>query len=286
MLQVTIENHKGRQLTLTRNEAVYQVYEVDGLFPPKASISMSENIGDGSMITNSRISNRNIVIYIQINGDVESNRLKLYQYAQTGKKIKLYFTTTSKNVWIEGYVESVETENFSMKTVCQISVICPEPFFKDIKETINTLNTVIGNFYFPFYTEEPIPFSTYEQVRILNLLNTGNIKSGMTIEFFANNTLINPIIYNKVTQEYLGFGDENRPFTMLESDRIIVTTYQNQKKATLIRNAVETNIFNSLKQGSTFLQLDSGDNEFAFSADEGIEALEIKFKHHSYYEGI
>lgn len=286
MFQLTLENAKGNRLELTGKENQYQVYEVDGLYPPTASISMSDNIGDGSIVTNSRVPKRNIVIYLQINGDVESNRLNVYKYAQTGKYIKLYISTESKNVWIEGRVESIETTMFNMTTICQISVLCPEPYFKDLEETINSISTIKGNFYFPFYTVEPIPFSVYETIQVLNLLNLGNVKSGMTIEISARGKILNPIIYNRETQEFIGFGCTQRPFEMQPSDRIIVTTYSNNKKVKLIRNANETNIFNSLKPNSTFLQLESGDNVFTYSADSGDEFIDIKFRHYSNYEGI
>lgn len=286
MFQITLENAKGKRLELTGKEKQYQVYEVDGLYPPTASISMSDNIGDGSIVTNSRVAKRNIVIYLQINGDVESNRLNIYQYAQTGKYIKLYISNNTKNVWIEGRVESIETTMFSMKTICQISVLCPDPFLKDVQETINSMTTVKGNFYFPFYTVEPIPFSVYEKIQVLNMINSGNVKNGMTIEISAKGKILNPIIYNRETQEFIGLGCTERPFEMHTSDRIVITTYTNNKKVTLIRNAEETNIFNSLRPNSTFLQLESGDNIFTYSADSGNENIDIKFKYYSQYEGI
>ena len=286
MFQIALENEKGRRLELTGIENKYQVYEVDGLYPPTASISVSENIGDGSIVTNSRVSKRNIVIYLQINGDVESNRLNLYQYAQTGKYVKLYISNDSKNVWIEGKVESIETTMFAMQTVCQISVLCPEPYLKDVEETINSISTVKGNFYFPFYTVDPIPFSVYETLQILNLINLGNVKSGMTIEIYAKGTILNPIIYNRETKEYIGLGCSERPYEMRQGDKIVITTYANKKKVTLSRNAEETNIFNCLKPNSTFLQLESGDNVFTYSADDGNEYIDINFKYYSHYEGI
>lgn len=285
MLKCIIENAKGNQLEFN-DETKYQLYEVDGLYPPNASISSSNNVGDGSIITNARVPSRNIVLYIAINGNVEVNRLNLYQYAQVGKYMKMYFSNNSKNVWIEGRVETIETSMFSNKQVCQISTICPEPFFKDLQETINRIDTVDNRFYFPFYTVKPIPFSVYETIQILNLINDGNIKCGMEIDIYARGTIVNPIVYNRETQEYIGFGCEERPFTMLNGDRIIITTQTNNKKVKLIRNAQETNIFNSLKPNSTFLQLDSGDNTFTYSADDGNEFIDIKFKHYSQYEGI
>lgn len=286
MIEVTVENSRGKQLCLTDNENRYQVYEVSGLNPPTATISLSENINDGAEFTHSRIEKRNIVIELQINGDVEANRLLLYQYIQTKEYIKLYFGTNTKRVWIDGYVESIEPNPFAMQTVCQISVICPQPFFKDIEETIENMKTIDARFYFPFFTVEPIPFSVYSQIQILNLINQGNIGGGMTIEIVAKGEVINPTIYNRETTEFIGLGSEERPFTMIKGDKVVITTHMNKKRIKLIRNAIETNIFNYLKENSTFLQVATGDNVFTYSADSGNEYIDIYFKYHSNYEGI
>lgn len=286
MLSITLENSRGKQICLTDNENIFQIENVTGINPPVANISSVENIGDGEEFTHSRISRRNIVINMYINGDVEKNRLALYQVVQTKEYIKMYIETYSKYVWIEGRVESVEVDNFQMKTSCQISIICFDPYFKSVEEFVNTMNTVESNLYFPFFTVTPIPFSTYSQITVLNLINEGNIKSGMTIEINALGNIINPIIYNRETREYIGVGTEENPFEMIYGDTIVITTGQNNKKIKLIRNAVETNIFNRLVKGSTFLSLDSGDNTFTYDALDGNEYIDIKFKHYSNFEGI
>ena len=108
----------------------------------------------------------------------------------------------------------------------------------------------------------------------------------MTIEMTAKSTVVNPVIYNRDTREYIGLGNANKTFTMIKGDKVVITTYPNNKKVTLIRDAVEKNIFNYLTQGSTFLEVGVGDNIFTFSTDEGNENLDIVFKHYSQYKGI
>ena len=286
MFTLILENSRGRQLRLTQNEVKFQIDNVTGLNPPAASISLSENIGDGDEFVHERTGSRNIVINMIIKGLVEENRLELYQYVQNGKYIKLYISTKTKNVWIEGRVESTEIDNFQQATTCQISVICPDPWFKDVQETINSINTVQPKFHFPFHIVDPIPFSIYETIQILNLINEGNVESGMTIEITARGTVINPIIYNRETSEFIGLGSTDNPYTMQSGDKIVITTHTNNKRAKLIRNAVETNIFNYLTPNSTFLKVASGDNAFTYSADDGDEYIDITFKHYSNYEGI
>lgn len=286
MFTLILENSRGRQLKLTQNEAKFQIDNVTGLNPPAASISLSENIGDGDEFVHERTGSRNIVINMAIKGIVEQNRLELYQCVQNGKYIKLYLSTNSKNVWIEGRVESTEIDSFQQLTTCQISVICPDPWFKDVEETINSINTVHPKFHFPFHIVDPIPFSIYETIQVLDLINEGNVSSGMTIEITAKGTVVNPIIYNRETSEFIGLGSTDNPYTMQPKDKIVITTHTNNKRVKLIRNAVETNIFNYLTPNSTFLTVDSGDNVFTYSADDGNEYLDITFKHYSNYEGI
>lgn len=286
MFTLIFENLKGIQLRLTQNEAKFQIESVTGISPPAASISSTPNIGDGDEITNSRTGTRNIVANLYINGNVEENRLEIYKVLQNGKYIKIYISTRTKNVWIEGYVEHIDIDNFTNKTSCQISILCPDPWFKDVVETINSLNTVKALFRFPFAIVEPIPFSTYDQIQVVNLINHGNVDSGMTIELKARGTVINPIIYNRESREFIGLGTSTFPFEMISGDKIVITTHKNNKKVKLIRDAEEINVFNHLIKDSTFLQMQPGDNIFTYAVDDGNEYIDITFKHYSNYEGV
>lgn len=286
MFELIIENEKGEQLQLTQNEDNYKIGSIEGLDPPNASIYLSENIGDGAEYVADRTGERNIVIPLEIVGNVEQNRIKLYNYAKNGKYIKVYFKNRSRNVWCDGRVENIDVDFFTNPEPCQISIICPDPWWKDVEEAINSINTVKSELHFPFYTVEPIPFSVYDTIQILNLVNKGDVSSGITIEIFARGTITNPKIYNRETTEYIGLGSEDNPFQLLAGDRIIITTHTNKKRVKLVRNAVETNIFNYLTEGSTFLQVGAGDNVFTYSADTGNEYIDITFKHYSNYEGV
>ena len=286
MLQIVIQNERSMRLDLTSNENIYQVTKVSGLNPPNATISSTDNVYDGASYNHSRVETRNIVIDGVINGNVEENRLKMYQVLQTKKYVKLYLKSYSKYVWIDGYIEAIEVDNYNQKTPFQISILCHSPYMKSVEMFINSMNIVKGNFYFPFYTVEPIPFSVYSKITILNLINEGNVESGMTIELTAHGEVENPIVYNRQRGHYIGIGNTDRPFKMIAGDKIIITTGINEKKIKLVRNAVETNIFNYLTKGSRFLTLEAGTNVFTYSAWSGNEVLDITFKHYAHYTGI
>ena len=286
MYELIIENEKGQQLRLTNNEGRYVIDKIEGLTPPTAEISIYDNIGDGAEFKYERTGKRNIVINMYITGDVEENRIALYNYVKNGKYIKLYFKNGRRNVWIAGYVETLEIDNFTMNTTCQISVLCPDPWWKDVLETINNIDTVKGNFYFPFYRVEPEPFSTYEKIQILNLTNKGDVSSGMTIELTATGEVVNPIIYNRETSEYIGIGDETHRFMLLPNQRLVITTHPGNKKIVIVDESFEINVFNYLREGSKFLQVEPGDNVFTYGAESGNEFVQIQFKYYSEYEGV
>ena len=125
MYSLKVENERGEALELTGNPN-YTVYKIEGLNPPQATINSSVNTTtDGSSINSVRLENRNIVIYTTIEGDVEANRINLYKYFPVKKTVKLYFSNSSREVYIEGKVELIECDLFSNKQVAQISIICP-----------------------------------------------------------------------------------------------------------------------------------------------------------------
>lgn len=286
MYKLILENSKGEQLQLTQNEDKYSITSITGLTPPSAEITQVDNIGDGAEITHERTGTRNIVIDMNIVGKVEENRINLYKYIKNGKYIKVYFENKTRNVWIDGRVEHLDVDQFQNTTTCQISILCPDVWWKDVEEAINSINTIKSNLYFPFYTLTPIPFSEYSTIQILNLINKGDIDSGMTINVRAKGEITNLKIFNRETREFIGLGTDDSPYVLQAGDEVIITTHPNNKKIKLIRNATEYNIFNYLTPNSTFLQMGAGDNVFTYSASDGNEYIDITFKHYSQYEGV
>ena len=151
MYTAQIENSSGNLFTLTGNEPVYQILSITGLNPPNAQINTTTIVGlDGAVFNSSKLETRNLVLTIKINGDVETNRLLLYSYFKTKDKCTFYYSNNSRDVSIEGYVESVECDLFSNNELAQISIICPYPYFKALTQIITDFSNVTPQFVFPF----------------------------------------------------------------------------------------------------------------------------------------
>ena len=82
----TIENHLGEKIRLSGNPD-YSITNVTGISPPYANISLSENATmDGGTFNVSKLTSRNIVIELAMEGDAEKSRIALYRYVKAKKK--------------------------------------------------------------------------------------------------------------------------------------------------------------------------------------------------------
>lgn len=286
MYEAKIENVNGEVLLLTGNEPVYQVINITGLNPPKAQINTTTIVGlDGAKFNSSKLETRNIVLTVKINGDVEANRLKLYQYFRTKEWCKFYYTNDSVNVFIVGYVESVECDLFTNNETAQISILCPDPYFKSITEIITDISNTMALFTFPFSINlgEPIAFSSYDENKVSNVYNASESETGVVIEITFLEAASSIQIRNTATGDDLILN-----YSFQKNDVVTINTHKGQKSIFLLRNGKTSNIFSALEQGSMFFQLAVGSNLFGYLVDggSGNESVLVTFTYNTEYRGV
>lgn len=283
MFDLEVENKTGQKITLTHNEN-YTISEIVGLNPPSATINTSIIAGfDGAKLNSTRVDMRQIEIYLNIEKNVAASRIDLYRVFKSKQYIKLHYTNEYRDVYIEGYVQNFSIEYFSSKQLAQIVIICPEPYFKDIDELIIDSNIVDDKFSFPFgLIESGETLGEYFTQLDVNIINDSDVDAGFTMELRASSEVINPKIINRNNLEYFGIN-----YTMQEGDMIRITSYQGNKTVKLTRNGTETNIFNYIIENSTWLQLIAREeNVFTYTADSGLDYLDIRFIHRNLFEGV
>ena len=280
MFDLSVKNISGDVLRLTRNNS-YAITGVTGLTPVAANINTSATgINDGETYNSARLGYRNIVITLYFTHDVEKNRIKLYDYFQTKQFCTLYFSNDSRDVCIDGYVETFECDLFSVSETAQISIICPNPYFKSVSETVNSNSSIISNFEFPteFNTVES---STTAENNSVIIPNSGDVPAGMDIVINFTGAVTNPVIRNAATGEYFRL---NREF--VSDDVVTVNTRNGEKSVKLTHLGVDFNIINALDAGSSWLQLRRGNNTLYFNADSGIDNMTVTFKHTDLFAGV
>ena len=300
MFKCKIENIKNNILTLTQDESNFQVLSITGLNPPNAQINTSTVAGlDGLKFNSSKLQSRNIVITLKINGDIEANRINLYKYFATKEWCKFYYENEHRNVYIDCYVETFECDFFTNNETAQISLICPQPYFKDMDEIIDDISKAVAAFEFPFAhgskgatnpyaeiddsTDNAVEFSTIDTSKVTNVYNDSESETGVIVEIDILETV--NLIEIKNTRTGDNFILE---YNFVENDKIIIDTNKGQKSVILIRNAVTSNLFTAVRKGSTFFQLSIGDNFFGYLVDEGAsdDLIHLVFKHYTVYRGV
>lgn len=285
MFEIVLENKQGNQLTFGQNSP-FTISEIQGLNPPDATINTSEiALMDGAKYNSAKVNMRQIMIAFAIENSASYNRIEVYKVLKSKQWIKLYYTGDYRNVYIEGYIQSIHIEYFAMKQIVTCTILCPSPFFNEAQEMVNELDAIVDAFHFPFSsTAEPqIVFGYYDEITDITITNEGDVTCGIIIELYARKAVSNPKIYNYITQEFIGLN-----YAMLAGDLITIDTRQGKKSVTLLRNGVESNIFNSLMKNSTWLQLEAGDNVFVYQVGEGSQTYDllVTFNHFNLYEGV
>lgn len=286
MFTCSIENAFGERVQLTNRESDYQILNIGGLNPPKVQINRS-NIGglDGSKYNSSRLEERNIVISLKLNGDVESNRLNLYRLFSLKNECQFFYKNEHRDAYIAGHVESIECDYFTNKEIMQISIVCPFPYFKDVDIIVDDISKILRKFTFPFAIEynDPIPFSTIEIDRIVDVFNHGESECGIIIDVTFIGAVNKLRIVNTMTGEWFTIQH-----SFIADDHVVINTNKGEKSITLTRNGVTTNLFSKVARGSSFFSLRQGDNNFSYLADDGAHDsnVTIVYKHYTLYGGV
>lgn len=281
MFTLKIENRFGDILELTHNKN-YVVSDIGGLNPPKARINLSDIAGmNGALFNSAKAETRNIVLTVLPQPPVEQNRLALYRFAQVAQWCKIYYSNASLDVQIEGYVEAVEGSLFSKTQTLQISIICPQPYFESLREIYNDISSLISTFEFPFAIEsDGIEFSYIEHNVLANVVNVGNVTTGVLIYITARGDVVNPIIYDDKG------GRIGLNMTLKSGEQVVIDTKSGERSVKLVSGVTETNIINKLMPDPSWFALLPGDNVFSYSAESGEDLMSIVFRHRTKFGGV
>lgn len=287
MLKLDFVSARGDILPLTDN-LLFNLIHVDGQTAASTSIA-SATIGgiDGDTVNNVQAIPRTIILDLRIKNDVdveEAKReiLKIVKLKQRGG---LIWTQNQRTVKITGVVEAVTMPRWTNATVMQITLHCEQPFWEDIDDIIKQINEAVDLHYFTtntvdmlYFPESGRPLGEYDTIRTKSFRNDGDVAVGLEISILAHDTVTNPIIYDQYGN-YFGLGYElesdsggagigtawqSVPFVMQAGDHVVITTHKGNK--TVSYNGEM--LFDKIKPGSTWLQLEAGDNAFSINSDD------------------
>ncbi len=298
---LTVTNYLGESLTIPMKNSEstgFILHDMTGLGPPTASVNTSKvATKDGSKYNSARAEERNIVLpmYFTPIPTIEDARHRSYKYFPLKKPVILAFKTDNRECQIVGYVETNEPDICSDREGCQVSIICPNPYFSSVYDTVTSFSGVEAAFEFPFSNEDTTnPHIEFGKivVKAENLVRyEGDAESGVQIRITASATVKNITIYNVDTRGTMHiYHDKLVALTgsgIVKGDEIIITTDKGSRSVILLRNGKSTNILNAIDpRNDEWFSLTKGDNIFAYTADEGSDYLMFVVDHTTLYEGI
>lgn len=300
---VTITNHLDESIKLdlfNPEESGFIIKSIEGLGPVKANINFKElATNDGSIDNSARLSSRNIVMSLQFmeSPTIEETRLKSYKYFPIKRNIKFLIETDSRICGTIGRVETNVPTIFSNAEGCQISILCPNPYFYSAGENGTNQTIFYGTeplFEFPFsnesLTEDLIEFGSIENRTEGTIYYDGDAEIGITIQIHAVGEAEGLVIYNTKTREIMRINDDKLKSLMgsgiQAGDEITITTSRGEKGIYMLRSGVVTNILNSLEKPIKWFQLSKGDNTFAYTASAGLTNLQFRIENKVIYEGV
>ncbi len=299
---VTITNYRNESIALTLGspgvEGLY-VRKIAGLDPPSATINISETPDfDGGVYNSSRATFRNIIMKLGFlpTGalSVEDIRQSTYRYFPLKRPLTILITTTNRVLEIVGYVESNRINIFSNRSETMISIVCPEAYFKTIESILTLFIGATETFEFPWSNESTsaplIKFGVLTVEERQNIIYDGDTETGVIITVKFNGDIDDLVISNTVSGQLFAI-DDTRLAAIISggfspADVMTLNTVRGNKSMTVLRSGVEYNILDARIDGSDWLTVSKGDNDFFFSASAGQSLMEFQIEHHPLYQGV
>lgn len=273
------------------NAAPFLITTVDGLgSPPNEIYTQKSPYQDGFTVTGASLGSRNIVIEGKI---IDSNKLNRQTYRNTLLSVlnpkldgKLVMDLGNEQRQIDCKVEQAPyfaSESGQNHQDFSISLIAPNPFWQDIEDSKADISTETGNLEFPLeIPAEGLELSIRTISFITNIYNQGDVDTPIKVKLKAVGTVINPIIEDLDTGEFIRVKRE-----LAEGETLEINTAFGNKRVEIIKpDGSRENVFHYIDYKSTFFQLEGGDNTIKYDAELGENNLDVSIYYTPNYLGV
>lgn len=284
MYKFVITNEYGQTLDLSPAPGnPYVLKDANGLGVPTVSHNMTAlSLQDGQLYDSSKVSYRNITLQVQIRQDAEQNRLWVYKVLRPHTKLTIHYVSDRLDVCIDGYMSVITPTHFRLGQTLAIEITCPNPYWYDTQEHHISLAYTKPLFHFehPSDSLETVMGEIIKQ-RQVDVVNAGDVDTGITIVIHAAAEAVNPIVYNMKDNTFIKLNA-----TIPSEATVTISTLAGHKTAIQELAGVTTNLFPAVDPASTWIQLQGLGNIFMYSADSGADDLEVSVSYRNLYAGV
>lgn len=248
--RMDVTNTRGNVLSLTmiEDDSGYQIADVDGLDPVKATLVSTSYAGtDGEQFQSAKLPARNIKITLDLDPDFDPKtytdlRRDLYPFFMPKSQVSMrFYMDTGLTVDIVGIVEEMASPLFVDDPTVVISLMCYQPDFVDPNMVTIAGHTVADG------TNTPIDY-------------LGSVESGTVLTLNVNRSLTDFTIYNMDEGGNLYQLDFSG--TLLAGDVLVVSSIRGNKGITLTRASVSSSYLFGRSAQSSWINFEEGLNQF------------------------
>jgi len=273
-------------------EAEYFLESLEGFTSITNKVATSENTTiDGSTYQGSVTSQRNLVITCSMDNDYQNRRNQLYKCFKPKATGTLTFIEDDEKRVIDYKVENVDVDEKGVIRYGTLSLICPDPFFKDLEDLTVTMAGWEADFEFEhefLADEEGGEELGHRSAEITKVIENDSAADniGIRVDIEATGAVVNPAVYHQEQGEHIRIGTDANPFTMQSGDILRITTGTNEKDVVLVRGETKTSVNEYLDEESEFIQLVHGPNTITYAADAGRDYMNVTIIYRYRYLGV
>ncbi|MDD6561363.1 MAG: phage tail family protein [Lactimicrobium massiliense] len=287
--KITCTNEDNISMEFTSKFSPFLLQNCDGIYEVSNNVVTKDNtMVDGATYLGTTTKMRNIVLTLADRTNHVRNRNLLYQLFKPKSPGVFRYEEEDEIRTIDYYVESVVFTSVKTIRVATVSLLCPDPFFQDLEDMVVQMSGWQKLWIFPHcFKNEKEEFGKRLKEK-LKAIDNGSAADnvGITVTMTAEGPVKNPALYHVEFGEYIKIGTASKPLNLDTGDQVIITTETNKKNVYLVKDGVTTAINEYLDEGSTFIQLQSGQNSLRYEAESGEDYLNVSISFRYKYLGV
>ena len=283
-MKLTLTNKNNQVLDLLNNRDKFILSGAEGLHGIDTEIAESETpYTDGTTAASVKALPRGIELTFTLRGNIQASLDYITSIVKSKQYVTLREINGERDIAIKGIVTIPPYSRMMQTCKLTISVYCPQPYWEDIADFVETISEYISMLCFPtegqYFTERGRPFGLIDTDLTKSFVNKSDTAVGMRILMLALGEVVNPRISCSTGEQNGWYMQLN--LTLKADDKLEISTVKNDKYITI--NGLERYngepILNYLEwQGENWLQLETGENTFSVTTEGGATNSNVHFE--------
>lgn len=277
--ELTITIHNGiSKITIGGGSCDYKLTAYSGFAAADFDVKLSAGgASDGGYISTARLSSRTLGIKFDFGGSyAESARQSLISFFAPGRQLTVTAQRGSIVRTIEGRAADfdISERNRHARSSVDLSVVCPDPYFKATNAVFYSGTVVTSKFHLP--CRLPCVVGVESSTGGVEIVNSGDTFADMSALLAANATVTNPYIFNRINGKKIKIVG-----TLGKGSVLHISTIRRAKGAWVggVRRLIDPT-----SQFSDFLEV--GLNQLECGSDEGTDRLSANVEYTALFLGV